>query len=45
MLADELFNKRPEQLSVADFVALTNKIDGLLPLQKSDIKDAEEGER
>lgn len=45
VLADELFNKRPEQLSVADFVALTNKIDGLLPLQKSDIKDAEEGER
>ena len=45
VLADELFNKRPEQLSVADFVALTNKIDGLLPLQKSDIKDTEEGER
>ena len=45
VLADELFNKRPEQLSVADFVVLTNKIDGLLPLQKSDIKDAEEGER
>jgi len=26
LLADELFNKRPEQLSVADFVELTNRV-------------------
>lgn len=26
MLTDELFNKRPEQLSVADFVSLTNRV-------------------
>lgn len=26
LLADELFNKRPEQLSVADFVDLTNRV-------------------
>ncbi|MCF0196268.1 MAG: 16S rRNA (adenine(1518)-N(6)/adenine(1519)-N(6))-dimethyltransferase RsmA, partial [Bacteroidaceae bacterium] len=29
-LADELLNKRPEQLSVADFIALTNKVDALM---------------
>ncbi|MCQ2197081.1 MAG: 16S rRNA (adenine(1518)-N(6)/adenine(1519)-N(6))-dimethyltransferase RsmA [Bacteroidaceae bacterium] len=27
MLADELFNKRPEQLSVADFINLTNMVE------------------
>ena len=26
MLADEIFNKRPEQLSVADFIGLTNMV-------------------
>ena len=35
MLADEFFNKRPEQLSVADFVALTKMIESLpQPLQR-----------
>jgi 16S rRNA (adenine1518-N6/adenine1519-N6)-dimethyltransferase len=31
ILADEIFNKRPEQLSVADFIGLTKMIDGLPP--------------
>ena len=26
ILADEIFNKRPEQLSVADFIGLTNMV-------------------
>ena len=30
LLADEIFNKRPEQLSVEDFVALTNKVTACL---------------
>lgn len=30
LLADEIFNKRPEQLSVAEFVALTNKVETAL---------------
>lgn len=30
MLTDELFNKRPEQLSVADFVSLTNRVSALV---------------
>ena len=29
LLSDELFNKRPEQLSVADFVELTNRVEGV----------------
>lgn len=29
MLADELFNKRPEQLSVADFINLTNMVEAV----------------
>ena len=31
ILADEIFNKRPEQLSVADFIGLTKMIDSLPP--------------
>jgi 16S rRNA (adenine1518-N6/adenine1519-N6)-dimethyltransferase len=31
ILADEIFNKRPEQLSVADFIGLTKMIEGLPP--------------
>lgn len=34
ILADEIFNKRPEQLSVAEFVELTKRIENL-PLQAS----------
>jgi 16S rRNA (adenine1518-N6/adenine1519-N6)-dimethyltransferase len=35
MLADEIFNKRPEQLSVADFVELTKMVESLPhPLQR-----------
>ena len=35
ILADEIFNKRPEQLSVADFVELTKMIESLpLPLPR-----------
>ena len=29
LLADELFNKRPEQLSVADFIDLTNRVENV----------------
>ncbi len=41
VLADEIFNRRPEQLSVAEFVELTKMIEVLpLPLQRGEVSDA-----
>jgi 16S rRNA (adenine1518-N6/adenine1519-N6)-dimethyltransferase len=34
LLADEIFNKRPEQLSVEQFVELTNRVEKELEGQK-----------
>ena len=35
LLADEIFNKRPEQLSVEQFVELTNRVEAELEGQKT----------
>jgi 16S rRNA (adenine1518-N6/adenine1519-N6)-dimethyltransferase len=37
-LADEIFNKRPEQLSVEQFVELTNRVEAELQGQNADDK-------
>ena len=34
LLSDELFNRRPEQLSVAEFVDLTNRVKDYVNLEK-----------
>lgn len=35
MLTDDIYNRRPEQLSVADFIALTQQIDAVLEASKN----------
>ena len=36
---DVLFNKRPEQLSVAEFISLTNNVEKALAEQKSRVSE------